>query len=158
MSLPFLMQLLSCCCCTQVAAHRGRLECAKALLRAGADPNYISPAGDLTLFWGIDGGPALIKLLHKFGCDLDAVSPKGWTALSYSKAKGKYGPTEEKGIYPEVCMTWCRCVCMAVLHGSCVPELTYLERATARSSADMRPQKEKASIHRYVYLCGMGVG
>lgn len=38
----------------------------------------------------------------RYGADLDAVSPKGWTALSYAKAKGKYGPTEEKGIYPEV--------------------------------------------------------
>eukprot|EP00878_Enallax_costatus_P023893 GHUV01025452.1.p1 GENE.GHUV01025452.1~~GHUV01025452.1.p1 ORF type:complete len:134 (+),score=37.09 GHUV01025452.1:1062-1463(+) len=84
-----------------VACHRGRLECAKALLRAGADPNYVNGGGDLTLFWGIDGGPAIIKLLHRYGADLDAISPKGWTALSYSKAKGKYGPTEEKGIYPE---------------------------------------------------------
>lgn len=42
---------------------RGRLECAKALLRAGADPNFINGAGDLTLFWGIDGGPAIIQLL-----------------------------------------------------------------------------------------------
>ena len=39
-----------------VAAHRGRLECAKALLRAGADPNYMNGAGDLTVFWAIDGG------------------------------------------------------------------------------------------------------
>jgi len=33
-----------------------RLECAKALLRAGADPNYMNGAGDLTVFWAIDGG------------------------------------------------------------------------------------------------------
>lgn len=39
-----------------VACHRGRLECTKALLRAGADPNYMNGAGDLTLFWAIDGG------------------------------------------------------------------------------------------------------
>lgn len=39
-----------------VAAHRGRLECAKALLRAGADPNYVNNGGDLTIFWAIDGG------------------------------------------------------------------------------------------------------
>ncbi|KIY97950.1 hypothetical protein MNEG_10012 [Monoraphidium neglectum] len=84
-----------------VACHRGRLECAKALLRAGADPNYVNGAGDLTLFWAIDGGPAMIQLLIRFGVDLDAASPKGWTALSYARAKGKYGPTEEAGIYPE---------------------------------------------------------
>ena len=28
-----------------VAGHRGRLECAQALLRAGADPNYMNAAG-----------------------------------------------------------------------------------------------------------------
>lgn len=33
-----------------------RLECAKALLRAGADPNYTNGAGDQTIFWAIDGG------------------------------------------------------------------------------------------------------
>ena len=46
-----------------VALHRGRLECAKALLRAGADPNYMNGAGDLTLFWAIDGGVECMKLL-----------------------------------------------------------------------------------------------
>ena len=45
-----------------VALHRGRLECAKALLRAGADPNYVNHAGDHTLFWAIDGGVEAIKL------------------------------------------------------------------------------------------------
>lgn len=34
---------------------------------------------------------------------MDAVTAKNWTPLSYAKAKGKYGATEEKGIYPEVC-------------------------------------------------------
>lgn len=84
-----------------VASHRGRLECAKALLRAGADPNYTNGAADLTLFWAIDGGVEMIKLLLDYGVDLDAQTPKGWTPLSYAKAKGKYGATEEKGIYPE---------------------------------------------------------
>ncbi|KAI3428739.1 hypothetical protein D9Q98_007562 [Chlorella vulgaris] len=84
-----------------VAAHRGRLECSKALLRAGADPNYINGAHDLTLFWGIDGGVEMIKLFVDYGADLDVCTPKDWTPLSYCKAKGKYGATEEKGIYPE---------------------------------------------------------
>ncbi|KAG2438013.1 hypothetical protein HXX76_005627 [Chlamydomonas incerta] len=84
-----------------VAAHRGRLEAARALLRAGADPNYINYGGDSVLFWAIDGGPALIKLLLDYGADADAVTPRGWTALSYAKAKGKYGAVEDKGIYPE---------------------------------------------------------
>ncbi len=78
-----------------------RLECAKALLRAGADPNYMNGASDLTMFWAIDGGVEMIKLLVEYGVDLDAVTPKDWTPLSYAKAKGKYGATEEKGIYPE---------------------------------------------------------
>jgi hypothetical protein len=32
-----------------------RYECARALLRAGADPNFVNSAGDHTLFWAIDG-------------------------------------------------------------------------------------------------------
>ena len=74
----------------------------KALLRAGADPNYVNDGSDLTLFWGIDGGVEIIKLLIDAGADLDLKSPKDWTPLSYCRAKGKYGATEEKGIYPEV--------------------------------------------------------
>lgn len=81
---------------------RGHLAAAKALLRAGADPNYMNKASDLTIFWGIDGGVEMIKLLHQYGADLSLRTPKDWTPLSYSKAKGKYGATEEKGIYPEV--------------------------------------------------------
>jgi len=83
------------------AAHRGHLEIARALLRAGADPNFMNEGGDLTIFWAIDGGPEMIKLLRDFGCDLNRRSPKDWTPLSYAKAKGKYGATEDKGIYPE---------------------------------------------------------
>ena len=85
-----------------VAAHRGRLEVAKALLRAGADPNHSNKAGDAALFWAVDGGVEMIRLFVEYGADLDKVSPKGWTALQYAKAKGKYGATEEKGVYPEV--------------------------------------------------------
>jgi len=81
---------------------RGHLAAAKALLRAGADPNYMNNASDLTLFWGIDGGVEMIKLLHQYGVELSKRTPKDWTPLSYAKAKGKYGATEEKGIYPEV--------------------------------------------------------
>ena len=46
------------------------------------------------------------------GADLDAVTAKNWSPLSYAKAKGKYGATEEKGIYPEV--SEC-CVCDHVI-------------------------------------------
>lgn len=48
----------------------------------------------------------MTKLLFEYGADLDAASPKDWTPLSYSKAKGKYGATEEKGVYPEVRGGW----------------------------------------------------
>jgi hypothetical protein len=36
------------------------------LLIPGADPNYVNGAGDLTLFWAIDGGAATIKLLIRW--------------------------------------------------------------------------------------------
>lgn len=86
-----------------VAAHRGRLEAAKALLRAGADPNHVTRGGkDSAFFWAIDGGVEMIALFVEYGADVDAVSPKGWTPLQYAKAKGKYGAPEEKGVYPEV--------------------------------------------------------
>lgn len=51
-------------------------------------------------------GVEMTKLLFEYGADLDAASPKDWTPLSYSKAKGKYGATEEKGVYPEVRGGW----------------------------------------------------
>ena len=54
------------------AAHRGRLEIARALLRAGANPNYMNQGHDLALFWAVDGGPEMIKLFHQFGADLNA--------------------------------------------------------------------------------------
>ena len=44
---------------------RGRYECARALLRAGADPNYINAGHDLTVFWAIDGGVDMTRLLHE---------------------------------------------------------------------------------------------
>ena len=69
------------------AAHRGRYECCKALLRSGADPNYVNKADDLVLFWGIDGGVEIIKLLYEYGADLDMRTAKDWTPLSYAKVR-----------------------------------------------------------------------
>eukprot|EP00798_Chlamydomonas_sp_ICE-L_P029688 gene29688-5102_t len=43
----------------------------------------------------------MTRLLIDYGADTNAMSPKGWSPLTYAQAKGKYGPTEEKGIYPE---------------------------------------------------------
>ncbi|KXZ47142.1 hypothetical protein GPECTOR_37g147 [Gonium pectorale] len=43
----------------------------------------------------------MIRLLLDYGADPDAPTPRGWTALSYAVAKGKYGAVEDKGIYPE---------------------------------------------------------
>jgi hypothetical protein len=83
------------------AAHRGRLEASRALLRSGADPNFMNRNGDLTLFWAVDGGVEIIKLFVDYGVDLDARTAKDWTALSYARAAGKYGLVDEKGIYPE---------------------------------------------------------
>ena len=83
------------------ACHRGRLEAAKALLRSGADPNFINSNGDATIFWAIDGGPELVKLLYDYGADLNVRTAKDATPLSYARAMGKYGLVDEKGIYPE---------------------------------------------------------
>ena len=47
--------------------RRGRYECARALLRAGADPNYTNGGHDLTVFWAIDGGVDMTRLLHECG-------------------------------------------------------------------------------------------
>ena len=41
------------------------------------------------------------QLFYDYGADLDVRTPKDWTPLSYAVAKGKYGATEDKGIYPE---------------------------------------------------------
>lgn len=70
------------------ALIRGRYEASKALLRSGADPNYINASGDLAIFWAIDGGAELIRLMHLYGADLDMRSPRGWTPLSYARARG----------------------------------------------------------------------
>ena len=59
-------------------------------------------AGDSVMFWAIDGGPEMIKLVLDYGADPDMATPRSWTPLSYARAKGKYGAVEDKGIYPEV--------------------------------------------------------
>jgi hypothetical protein len=104
-----------------VCAHRGRLDCARALLRSGADPNFVNGNNDLCIFWAIDGGVEMIKLFHEYGADLDARTSKEWTPLSYAIAKGKYGPTEEKGIYPEVCIDCFSPVTAAILSPNISP-------------------------------------
>ena len=48
----------------------------------------MNAGGDLTLFWAIDGGPELIKLLVDYGVDPDARTPKDWTALPRTASKG----------------------------------------------------------------------
>jgi hypothetical protein len=54
------------------------------------------------MFWAIDGGAEMIKLMLDYGADPDMATPRSWTPLSYARAKGKYGAVEDKGIYPEV--------------------------------------------------------
>ena len=65
-----------------VALHRGRLECSKALLRAGADPNYVNGAGDLVMFWAIDGGVECIKLLSECARHLRLAARANVSALA----------------------------------------------------------------------------
>ena len=80
------------------ACHRGAWS-RQALLRSGADPNFMNGGGDLTLFWGIGGGVELVKLLVEYGVDLDARTPKDWTALSYAR-HGKVRPDHGEGHIP----------------------------------------------------------
>ncbi len=47
------------------------------------------------------GADAHLRPRAQYGADLNARTAKDWTPLSYAKAKGKYGVTHEKGIYPE---------------------------------------------------------
>jgi len=56
---------------------------------------------DQVLHPAVDVVGAVAFCCGRYGADLDTESPKGWTPLSYAKARGKYGPTEEAGIYPE---------------------------------------------------------
>lgn len=72
------------------ACYRRNADVVKALLRAGADPNYCNEADDLTLFWAIDGGADILRLLCDYGADVDEVCNKGWTPLSYAAACGTY--------------------------------------------------------------------
>lgn len=60
--------------------------------------NVDAGSGALTFFDATDDATGV---LDQYGADLDARTPKDWTPLSYAKAKGKYGVTHEKGIYPE---------------------------------------------------------
>jgi hypothetical protein len=63
----------------------GRYECARALLRAGADPNYINASGDHTLFWAIDGQWAQLAaklllpavILAPYDCCMGCCLPAG---------------------------------------------------------------------------------
>ena len=84
----------------------------------------------------------LISAATSAGADLDAVTAKNWTPLSYAKAKGKYGATEEKGIYPEVrckdmrmaakvSFTQIRCFIAAVV---CVQDVLKYYKATLYGS------------------------
>ncbi len=73
-----------------------------AKIAEGVDFNCINAARDQTLFWGIDGGVEIIKLLVDCGADLNRRSAKDWTPLSYARAEGKYGAVEEASIHTEV--------------------------------------------------------
>lgn len=48
------------------------------------------------------GGKGAVHLRTPPRASADPHAPQGWTPLSYARAKGKYGATEEAGIYPEV--------------------------------------------------------
>lgn len=65
--------------------RRGRYECARALLRAGADPNYTNGGHDLAVFWAIDGGVDMTRLLHECGPSERAAA--GSACLCWERAR-----------------------------------------------------------------------
>ena len=82
------------------AAHRGRLEAAKALLRAGADPNHCNAAGDAALFWAVDGGVEMLRLFVEYGADLDRVSGRDGQLCSTLKRRGSTARPRRRGCTP----------------------------------------------------------
>jgi hypothetical protein len=80
----------------------------------------------------------------QYGADLDARTPKNWTPLSYAKAKGKYGVTHEKGIYPEDVLK----VSSAVPRLSCAPQLNVPRSITVQpSTAPVRSASATAGAY-----------
>jgi hypothetical protein len=68
------------------------LDRVRALLEAGADPNYEDLGGFPSLFWAIDAkradGPALLALLLEFGADIQQRGINEYTPVHYAAARG----------------------------------------------------------------------
>ena len=106
---------------------RGRFECCRALLRAGADPNYMNRASDLALFWAVDGGVEIIKLFHEYGADLDARTPKV-CHISSCSSLFQHGSCSDSHVHtaaavtlllPHLSIGLCRCIANCMHPESC---------------------------------------
>jgi ankyrin repeat protein len=60
-----------------VAVHHGRLEAARLLLEAGADPSRAGSTGPTPLIIAAYGRPEVLRLLLARGAAVDAVEPRG---------------------------------------------------------------------------------
>jgi len=47
------------------------MSAVKRCSEQGQIPTSSTKAGDLTLFWSIDGGIEIIKLMHQYGVNMD---------------------------------------------------------------------------------------
>lgn len=73
-----------------VAAQKNRTDIAKALLKAGADPNIKAANGTTPLIMAARNGNAeLVKALLERGASVD-VAVQGWTALSFARKRGHH--------------------------------------------------------------------
>lgn len=89
-----------------VALEKQHVECVEALLRAGINP--VEGAREIPIIswacirWEVmpeerrqDAATAMTRRLLEYGCDVDAPTSEGWTALMFAATMGHYGVVRE---------------------------------------------------------------
>ncbi|NLV17278.1 MAG: DivIVA domain-containing protein [Syntrophomonadaceae bacterium] len=74
-----------------IAAHKGNVELAEVLLRAGADPDLQTTdwGGTALMYGAFQGHLEIVELLAKNHADLDIKNKNGWTALMAAAYAGR---------------------------------------------------------------------